>query len=75
MPFALSSKPDYLNLQSEILELLQKLKASDYRFENGHDYIFAGNVKLHAAIRGENAEMNIQRLNVRIDQVMVMVFF
>merc|ERR1719410_2104770 len=36
-------------LQSEILELLQKLKASDYR--------------------GENAEMNIQRLNVRIDQV------
>ena len=23
-----------MNLQSEILELLQKLKASDYRFEN-----------------------------------------
>ena len=31
---ALSSKPDHLYLQSEILELLQKLKASDYRFEN-----------------------------------------
>ena len=35
--------------QNEILELLYKLKMSDYR--------------------GENAEMNIQRLNVRIDQV------
>merc|ERR1712192_37347 len=35
--------------QAEILELLYKLKMSDYR--------------------GENAEMNIQRLNVRIDQV------
>merc|ERR1712014_38166 len=34
---------------NEILELLYKLKMSDYR--------------------GENAEMNIQRLNVRIDQV------
>ena len=31
---ALSSKLDHLYLQSEILELLQKLKASDYRFEN-----------------------------------------
>jgi chromosome segregation ATPase len=37
------------HLQLEILELRNKLKASDYR--------------------GENAEMNIQRLNVRIDQV------
>merc|ERR1711936_1347080 len=36
-------------LQSEILELRNKLKASEYR--------------------GEQAEMNIQRLNVRIDQV------
>merc|ERR1711962_724058 len=36
-------------LQGDIMELLQKLKASDYR--------------------GETAEMNIQRLNVRIDQV------
>jgi len=35
-------------LQSEILELRNKLKASEYR--------------------GEQAEMNIQRLNVRIDQ-------
>merc|ERR1719350_2266033 len=35
--------------QAEILDLLYKLKMSDYR--------------------GENAEMNIQRLNVRIDQV------
>merc|ERR1711872_179630 len=35
--------------QSEILELLYKLKRSEYR--------------------GEQAEMNIQRLNVRIDQV------
>ena len=31
---ALSSKLDHLYLQSEILELLQKLKASDYRFDN-----------------------------------------
>ena len=37
------------HLQLEILELRNKLKASEYR--------------------GENAEMNIQRLNVRIDQV------
>merc|ERR1719427_2475127 len=36
-------------LQSEIMELRNKLKASEYR--------------------GEQAEMNIQRLNVRIDQV------
>merc|ERR1712080_398937 len=35
--------------QSEILELIYKLKRSEYR--------------------GEQAEMNIQRLNVRIDQV------
>ena len=35
--------------QEEILELVYKLKRSDYR--------------------GEQAEMNIQRLNVRIDQV------
>ena len=35
------------HLQLEILELRNKLKASEYR--------------------GENAEMNIQRLNVRID--------
>merc|ERR1712072_1330964 len=35
--------------QTEILELRNKLKASEYR--------------------GEQAEMNIQRLNVRIDQV------
>merc|ERR1712121_177778 len=37
------------NYQVEILDLRQKLKASEYR--------------------GEQAEMNIQRLNVRIDQV------
>merc|ERR1712242_602409 len=36
-------------LQSEIMDLRNKLKASEYR--------------------GEQAEMNIQRLNVRIDQV------
>ena len=36
-------------LQAEILELIYKLKRSEYR--------------------GEQAEMNIQRLNVRIDQV------
>ena len=35
--------------QAEILELIYKLKRSEYR--------------------GEQAEMNIQRLNVRIDQV------
>jgi len=35
--------------QAEILELLHKLKMSEYR--------------------GEQAEMNIQRMNVRIDQV------
>ena len=35
--------------QAEILELIYKLKRSEYR--------------------GELAEMNIQRLNVRIDQV------
>merc|ERR1712083_803455 len=37
------------NSQAEILDLLYKLKRSEYR--------------------GEQAEMNIQRLNVRIDQV------
>ena len=36
-------------MQAEILELIYKLKRSEYR--------------------GEQAEMNIQRLNVRIDQV------
>ena len=36
-------------IQAEILELIYKLKRSEYR--------------------GEQAEMNIQRLNVRIDQV------
>ena len=36
-------------LQVHILDLIHKLKASDYR--------------------GENADMNIQRLNVRIDQI------
>ena len=36
-------------LQSQIMDLRDKLKASEYR--------------------GENAEMNIQRLNVRIDQI------
>ena len=35
-------------MQAEILELIYKLKRSEYR--------------------GEQAEMNIQRLNVRIDQ-------
>ena len=37
--------------QAEILELIYKLKRSEYR--------------------GEQAEMNIQRLNVRIDQVCI----
>jgi len=37
------------HLQTQILDLMNKLKASDYR--------------------GENADMNIQRLNVRIDQI------
>merc|ERR1711909_125178 len=37
------------NSQAEILDLLYKLKRSEYR--------------------GEQAEMNIQRMNVRIDQV------
>ena len=36
-------------MQAEILELIYKLKRSEYR--------------------GEQAEMNIQRLNVRIDQI------
>ena len=36
-------------LQAQIMDLRNKLKASEYR--------------------GEQAEMNIQRLNVRIDQV------
>ena len=36
-------------LQVQILELINKLKASEYR--------------------GENADMNIQRMNVRIDQI------
>ena len=39
-------------MQAEILELIYKLKRSEYR--------------------GEQAEMNIQRLNVRIDQVGVL---
>ena len=38
-------------MQAEILELIYKLKRSEYR--------------------GEQAEMNIQRLNVRIDQVCI----
>ena len=36
-------------LQAQIMDLIHKLKASEYR--------------------GENADMNIQRLNVRIDQI------
>merc|ERR1712042_308447 len=36
-------------LQVQIMDLIHKLKASEYR--------------------GENADMNIQRLNVRIDQI------
>ena len=40
--------------QAEILELIYKLKRSEYR--------------------GEQAEMNIQRLNVRIDQVCDLFF-
>ena len=38
-------------LQAQIMDLRNKLKASEYR--------------------GEQAEMNIQRLNVRIDQVII----
>ena len=41
-------------LQAQIMDLRNKLKASEYR--------------------GEQAEMNIQRLNVRIDQVMNICF-
>ena len=40
---------ELFTMQAEILELIYKLKRSEYR--------------------GEQAEMNIQRLNVRIDQV------
>ena len=42
-------KTELCTIQAEILELIYKLKRSEYR--------------------GEQAEMNIQRLNVRIDQV------
>ena len=46
-------KTELCTIQAEILELIYKLKRSEYR--------------------GEQAEMNIQRLNVRIDQVGVSI--
>ena len=47
-------KTELCTIQAEILELIYKLKRSEYR--------------------GEQAEMNIQRLNVRIDQVDFVIY-